>query len=148
MSGVREPSRTNPVRHNNQCSPNDCVCVLGDHWVGEPTANSGFEVGDRVRVVIEDVVVYVELDGTMGLDGGTYFNVDGEEGVVSIEVIPKPFVLPTRKWAQVTDGFGYLWTLSSDEPDVWYSLAGNSLGRGGLLERSGIRVISEGVDDE
>jgi hypothetical protein len=145
MSEVREPSRTNPVRHNNQCSPNDCVCVLGDHWVGSPTVSAP-KVGDRVRVVIEDSVYGMGAGGTIGIDAG-WFRAD-LPGVVSIEVIEPPFVLPTKRWAQVVDGFGYLWTLSSDEPDVWYSLAGNSLGRGGLLERSGIRVISEGVDDE
>jgi hypothetical protein len=109
---------------------------------------SEVKVGDRVRVIIEDYVCGVdEDDGEIDLDeGGSYLM--GSGNVVSIEVIPAPFVLPTKRWAQVVDGFGYLWTLSSDEPDIWYSLAGNSLGRGGLLERSGIRVISEGVDDE
>jgi hypothetical protein len=106
---------------------------------------SEVKVGERVRVVIEATLTGQELDWVL-TDHGRY-NV-GYFGVTKIEVIPELFVLPTKRWAQVVDGFGYLWTLSSDEPDVWYSLAGNSLGRGGLLERSGIRVISEGVDDE
>jgi hypothetical protein len=111
---------------------------------------SEYKNGDRVRIVVEGNFIDADGEGfTFVVDDGwrDYCEV-GSQGVVSVEVIPPPFVLPTKRWAQVVDGFGYLWTLSSDEPDVWYSLAGNSLGRGGLLERSGIRVISEGVDDE
>jgi hypothetical protein len=104
---------------------------------------SEVKVGDRVRVVIEDVVVYFELDGTMGLDGGTYFNVDGEEGVVSIEVIAPLFVLPTKRWAQVTDN-GVLWTLT--HLGIWVNLHGNGRHATKLAESSHLRFISEGVD--
>jgi hypothetical protein len=110
---------------------------------------SKVKVGDRVRVVVEGTVQNITLNEHVQVCGVYYyFDENYKVGLVSIEVIEPPFVLPNKKWAQVVDGFGYLWTLSSDEPDIWYSLAGNSLGRGGLLERSGIRVISEGVDDE
>jgi hypothetical protein len=110
---------------------------------------SEVKVGDRVRITTESEVISVYSDGAIAISGNLRaYQVGRTAGVVSIEVIAPLFVLPTKRWAQVVDGFGYLWTLSSDEPDVWYSLAGNSLGRGGLLERSGIRVISEGLDDE
>ena len=62
MSESREPSRTHPVRHNSQCSPNDCVCVLGDHWKREPTINSELTVdptpkNERLMIHVEGLQV-------------------------------------------------------------------------------------------
>jgi hypothetical protein len=110
---------------------------------------SEVKAGDRVRVVIEDYVAYAYEDGDIDIDtneSGSYRI--GGPGVVSIEVIQPPFVLPTKRWAQVVDSYGYLWTLGADNPGVWYALTGYSLGSGGLIEREGLRVISEGLDDE
>jgi hypothetical protein len=146
MSEVKQPSRTNPVRHNNQCSPNDCVCVLGDHWRGEPTANSGFEVGDRVRVVIEaDVLEASNFDGDgIMLEAWNYVPPVGVCGVVLIEVIAPLFLLPTKRWAQVTDN-GVLWTLTGS--GMWVNLHGDGRHSTKLTESSHLRVISEGVSE-
>jgi hypothetical protein len=111
---------------------------------------SEVKVGDRVRVVIEaDVLEASNFDGDgIMLEGWSFVPPVGELGVVSIEVIPAPFVLPTKRWAQVVDGFDDLWTRDALKPHDWYSLLGDSLGSGKLIERGGLRVISEGVDDE
>jgi hypothetical protein len=114
---------------------------------------SEVKVGDRVRVVIEGTVrdVYsaeIVLDGEWGIP------FVGEQGVVSIEVIPKPFVLPTKRWAQVVDDAGMLWTreyLENDDHREWISIGGchrdpeDMLGGWAKLP---LRVISEGIDDE
>jgi hypothetical protein len=146
MSEAIEPSRTNPVRHNNQCSPNDCVCVLGDHWVGSPTVSAP-KVGDRVRVVIEaDVLEASNFDGDgIMLEGWNYVPPVGVCGVVSIEVIEPPFVLPTKRWAQVLDKEGTLWTLHGE---LWWSRLGEVAKADHFATVSGLRIISEGVDDE
>jgi hypothetical protein len=151
MSEVKQPSRTNPVRHNNQCIPNDCVCVLGDHWVGSPTVSAP-KVGDRVRVVIEDSVYGMGAGGTIGIDAG-WFRAD-LPGVVSIEVIAPLFVLPTKRWAQVSDDAGMLWTrqhLDNDDHREWISIGGShrdSEEMFGGWAKLPLRVISEGVGDE
>ena len=111
---------------------------------------SKVSVGDRVRVVIEDVVCYVNKeDGSLSLHATVDIRV-GEFGVVSIEVIEPPFVLPTKRWAQVVDNFGNLWTLTKSSGfSEWISLQG-SMARSVLAMEgcAGLRIISEGVDDE
>jgi hypothetical protein len=110
---------------------------------------SKVKVGDRVRVVIEDYVCGVdEDDGEIDLDeGGSYLMAHGN--VVSIEVITPPFVLPTKRWAQVLDGDNVLWTLTDETTRVseWLSLQGSLLYDYQLLERPRLRVISEGIDE-
>jgi hypothetical protein len=107
---------------------------------------SKVKVGDRVKIVIEDDVIYVEPDGTVVLDGGSYCWKIGKNGLVSIEVIAPLFIFPTKKWAQVTAD-GYLWTLSAS--GMWVNLDGLGLAHATkLTESSHLRVISEGVDDE
>jgi hypothetical protein len=110
---------------------------------------SEVKVGDRVRIVVEGNFIDADGEGfTFVVDDGwrDYCEI-GSQGVVSVEVIAPLFVLPTKRWAQVVDSYGYLWTLGADNPGVWYALTGYSLGSGGLIEREGLRVISEGVDE-
>jgi hypothetical protein len=109
---------------------------------------SEIKVGDRVRVVIESTLTGQELDWVL-TDRGRY-NV-GHFGVTEIEVIAPLFVLPTKRWAQVVDDLGILWTRKSLDgfgPYEWYNLAGVGNISRDLLARKGLRVISEGVDDE
>jgi hypothetical protein len=116
---------------------------------------SEVKVGDRVRVVIEDSVYGMGAGGTIGIDAG-WFRAD-LPGVVSIEVIPAPFVLPTKRWAQVVDNDGMLWTRQaldseekSDRPSLpqWFNSVGANVSSAYLLCSWSLRVISEGVDDE
>jgi hypothetical protein len=106
---------------------------------------SEVKVGDRVRVVIEDSVYGMGAGGTIGIDAG-WFRAD-LPGVVSIEVIPEPFVLPTKRWAQVVDGEGFLWTRHT-HGDWWTSTGHWDSGERLITQRGPLRVISEGVGDE
>jgi hypothetical protein len=117
---------------------------------------SEVKVGDRVRVVIEDYVCGVdEDDGEIDLDeGGSYLMAHGN--VVSIEVIAPLFVLPTKRWAQVVDNDGVLWTRQaldseekSDRPSLpqWFNSVGANVSSAYLLCSWSLRVISEGVDE-
>jgi hypothetical protein len=117
---------------------------------------SEVKVGDRVRVVIEaDVLEASNFDGDgIMLEAWNYVPPVGVCGVVSVEVIPAPFVLPTKMYAQVIGSDGYLWTRMVPAPSklefVWAGLGTPSLWATdeNLLGDSGLRVISEGVDDE
>jgi hypothetical protein len=61
-------------------------------------------------------------------------------------IIAPLFILPTKKWAQVLDVDGRLWTLFSD--GRWFSLPMNWMTTNHLAKVYGLRIISEGVDDE
>lgn len=101
------------------------------------------KVGDRVRVVIEGRVSAV---GTTWVEINEDFHIQNDVGsIVSIEVIEPPFVLPTKRWAQVTAD-GELWTLTA--LGMWVNLHGKGRHATKLIESSGLRVISEGVSDE
>ena len=102
------------------------------------------KVGDRVRIVIEEDVLETFDDGGIATVGHLYDI--GELGVVSIEVFTPPFVLPTKLWAQVVDCEGELWTRA--DPIFWHDLMGAAISKEELLKISGLRIISEGVDDE
>jgi ribosomal protein L21E len=106
---------------------------------------SEFKVGDRVKIVIEDFVRHVSDEGHIQVDA-TVDIMAGDSGVVSIEVIQPPFVLPTKKWAQVVGDSGELWTRVSSI--IWCRLDGMELLNEELSTFSGLRVLSEGVDDE
>jgi hypothetical protein len=114
---------------------------------------SKVKVGDRVRVVIEGEVDLVDDDGWRRISGGRTMFIEGMGGVVSIEVIAPPFVLPTKMYAQVIGSDGYLWTRMVPEPSklefVWAGLGTPSVwtSNENLLGDSGLRVISEGVDE-
>lgn len=107
------------------------------------------KVGDRVRIVVEGEVAVAGWEGRW-VDVGDSRFVIGEDGVVSIEVIPEPFVLPTKRWAQIVDGLGNLWTrveLSDESPIPWINtLDGYYTSDDKISQFSGLRVISEGVD--
>jgi hypothetical protein len=118
---------------------------------------SEVKVGDRVRVVIEGEVHHVTQDGFLDVAGVYYSSELGGYGVVSIEAIPEPFVLPTKRWAQVVDKEGWLWTRQStaeDEltglptPPHWFNAIGRGIDSSYLIQLPGLRIISEGVDDE
>jgi hypothetical protein len=117
---------------------------------------SEVKVGDRVRVVIEaDVLEASNFDGDgIMLEAWNYVPPVGVCGVVSIEVIEPPFVLPTKRWAQVVDDAGMLWTreyLDNDDHREWISINGgthrNSEDMLGGWAKLPLRVISEGVDE-
>jgi hypothetical protein len=97
---------------------------------------------ERVRIVIEATLTGQELDWVL-TDHGRY-NV-GHFGVIQIEAIEPPFVLPTKRWAQVADGMHSFWTYSG--PGEWRNFDGDRLGVRELLQRPGLRVISDGVDE-
>jgi hypothetical protein len=101
------------------------------------------KVGDRVKVTVEGVLTETPRNEQIWLEGGL---IEYTEGVllVSIGVITPPFVLPTKKWAQVLDVSGRLWT--RDLPGVWWSMTGNSRLPQELEKFRGLRIISEGVD--
>jgi hypothetical protein len=112
---------------------------------------SEYKNGDRVRIVVEGNFIDADGEGfTFVVDDGwrDYCEI-GSQGVVSVEVIPQPFVLPTKRWAQVLDGDNVLWTLTDETTRVseWLSLQGSLLYGYQLLERPRLRVISEGVDE-
>jgi hypothetical protein len=108
---------------------------------------SEVKVGDRVRVVIEGEarlafpeLIYVE---------GWAVPLAGKHGVVSIEIISPPFVLPTKRWAQVSKDSKSLWTQTAEfgMTPVWVDLDGETLFEHELMKLSGLRIISEGVDE-
>jgi hypothetical protein len=113
---------------------------------------SEVKVGDRVRVVIEaDVLEASNFDGDgIMLEAWNYVPPVGVCGVVSIEVIPAPFVLPTKRWAQVSKDSKSLWTQTAEfgMTPVWVDLDGETLFEHELMKLSGLRVISEGISDE
>lgn len=116
------------------------------------------KVGDRVRVVIEDEVIHVSNDESVVLKTGQVYAIGWDE-VVSIDVIPPPFVLPTKRWAQVlrepkVDHSEILWTRRwcDDEPqyrvdEQWFNDFGGGSSSADLINLAGLRVISEGVDE-
>jgi hypothetical protein len=116
---------------------------------------SEVKVGDRVRVVIEDVVRHVSDEGHIQVEATVDIMV-GDSGVVSIEVIAPLFVLPTKRWAQVVDNDGMLWTRqaldSEEKPDrpslpQWFNSVGANVSSAYLLCSWSLRIISEGVDE-
>jgi hypothetical protein len=104
---------------------------------------SKVKVGDRVRIVIEREVSSAK-GGWIGIEGCGHFR-EEEFGVVSIEVIQPPFVLPTKKWAQVVGDSGELWTRISSI--IWCRLDGMELLNEELSTFRGLRVLSEGVEE-
>lgn len=109
------------------------------------------KAGDYIRIVVEGEVAQMFGDGYTKVSGTNYPPV-GKCGVVSIEVISPPFVLPTKRWAQVLDG-EHLWTrvgLDTDDFLPWLVAGGDwACTNTELLEYvSRLRVISEGVEDE
>jgi hypothetical protein len=115
---------------------------------------SKVKVGDRVRVVVEGTVQNITLNEHVQVCGVYYyFDENYKVGLVSIEVIEPPFVLPNKKWAQVVDSQNLLWTRVHPEDELsihyqWVSVGGKIIPSWKLLKLSGLRVISEGVDDE
>jgi hypothetical protein len=110
---------------------------------------SEYKNGDRVRIVVEGNFIDADGEGfTFVVDDGwrDYCEV-GSQGVVSVEVITPPFVLPSKRWAQVLDAEGLLWTLGGEDRR-WTALWGYALHPAEFVQLSGLRVISEGVDDE
>jgi len=108
------------------------------------------KVGDRVRIVIEDEVHWV-VGGEVALTNFNQLYLVGERGTVSIEVIEPLFVLPTKRWAQVLDAGGVLWTRVYQDNihlEEWNGFSGDVTSSEWLRGQSGLRVISEGVDDE
>jgi hypothetical protein len=102
--------------------------------------------GDLVRIVTEGVVAYTHPEGGVILENHYEYFPD-DEGVISIEVIAPPFVLPTKQWAQVVDGEGFLWTRHT-HGDWWTSTGHWDSGERLITQRGPLRVISGGVDDE
>jgi hypothetical protein len=100
------------------------------------------KVGDRVRVVLEGTVQQVAGSRVTLADKDFYF--PGKD-VVSIEVIEPPFVIPTKKWAQVVSGSGDLFTRMSD--NLWRDIDGLSYANWEMDDIPGLRVISDGVDE-
>ena len=113
--------------------------------------------GSYVRITIESLCDGVdtsirEYDIISITDGGEY--IVGNGGVVSIEVISRPFVFPTKLWAQVADAGGNLFTRISPPGEAlkwdlceWSDLGGNLYSSEYLLNRLGLQVISSGVDE-
>jgi hypothetical protein len=105
---------------------------------------------ERLRIVIEATLTGQELDWVL-TDRGRYKV--GNYGVTEIEVIPAPFVLPTKRWAQVVDSQNFLWTRVHQEDELsihyqWVSLGGKIVPSWKLLKLSGLRVVSEGILDD
>lgn len=112
------------------------------------------KVGDHVRGVTEGKVLHIGANGWLGLDNNGALPPVGETGVVSIEVLPKPFVMPTKRFAQVIEGdlrgmWYVLWTRPYPDADdgSWTNSEGDMISNADLLTRPNIRVISEGVDE-
>ena len=106
------------------------------------------KVGDRVRVVIEADVLEAwrfSADG-LALEEWSYMPPVGVCGVVSIEVIAPPFVLPTKRWAQVVDVLGKT-LYTRVENGMWRDIDGLAYFDYEMYETPGLRVISEGVDE-
>ena len=103
------------------------------------------KVGDRVRVVFEDVVVEVDEDFFVTASNEVFH--PGMTAVVSVEVIAPPFVLPTKRWAQVADVLGKT-LYTRVENGMWRDCDGVAYFDYEMYETPGLRVISEGVDDE
>jgi hypothetical protein len=105
------------------------------------------KVGERVPVVIEATLSGQQLDWVL-TDHGRYKV--GNYGVTEIEIVAAPFVLPTKRWAQVSKDNKSLWTQTAEfgMTPVWVDLDGETLFEHELMKLSGLRVISEGVDDE
>lgn len=108
------------------------------------------KIGDRVRVVIETEVLETgmeDLSGWLRLHGWMRVPPVGYLGIVSIEVIQPPFVLPTKRYAQVLSGGDQLWTLGANRSFDWKDCNGQRLRDDELLQLSALRVISEGVSE-
>ncbi|MBK5238853.1 MAG: hypothetical protein JJE28_07060 [Actinomycetales bacterium] len=108
------------------------------------------KIGDRVRVVTEAEVREVWHDGVVLVDGRSYF--EGTGNVVSIEVIPPLFVLPTKRWAIVADRDGFnFWTrncLTYEDPKPWVAGFGEArcLSDSDIMRLPNLYIISEGID--
>ena len=108
---------------------------------------SKFKVGDRVRVVIEGRVSAV---GTTWVEINEDFHIQNDVGsIVSIEVIEPPFVLPTKKYAQVVSRDGVLFTLLPTRLSglCWKSEDGAWMRTAVLEAQTDMRTISEGIDE-
>lgn len=115
------------------------------------------KVGDRVRIVIEGDIDFTDGQRWMRMNGVYILPPGPRSSVVSIEVIPTPFVLPTKRWAQVIEAelfsnFGMLWTreyLDGQTDREWFNSCGSRISSELLMRNNaGLRVISEGVEDE
>jgi hypothetical protein len=72
----------------------------------------------------------------------------GDMDTVLDSILPTPtFVLPTKRWAQVLDGEGFLWTRHTNG-DWWTSTGHWNLGERLITQCRPLHVISEGIDDE
>jgi hypothetical protein len=108
--------------------------------------------GDLVRIVTEGVVAYTHPEGGVILENHYEYFPD-DEGVISIEVITPPFVLPTKRFAQVVEnytagGMETVWTLETPLGSArafWYNINGYRLFSEDLLKRDGLFIIREGV---
>lgn len=109
------------------------------------------KVGDHVRLIVEG---FIELLDSRSMNiGDSWFN-PADPHILSIEVIPKPFVLPTKQWAQVlsnTEKWGdFLFTkihTTGADISTWRDEAGQWHSDDWILGLENPRVISEGVNE-
>lgn len=110
--------------------------------------------GDRLKVTLE-VIAEEASDETGDVwfrnsFGRTWLNLpDIQEagGTVSVEVIPQPVVLPTKKWASVLLNFwGKKFPALLDENGEWLDKSGASIPEA-VVRRNYVRTLSEGVDE-
>ena len=113
--------------------------------------------GDRLKVTLEitatepsdEDVTDIWFKAGNGI-GRFYFNQDdivAAGGSVTVEVLPKPVELPTKKWASVLVNFwGKRFPVLLDECGEWVDKSGNPVPES-AIRRNYVLTLSEGVDE-
>lgn len=115
-----------------------------------------WDKGDRLRITIEaeatgkhdypTIFIKGALEYPMGLNVSS---IESAGGTVSVEVMPKPVALPTKKWAQVVIDDGGLGEIlvTRTNPDEWRTLEHDLYFGDDYVAERHIRTLSEGVDE-
>lgn len=110
--------------------------------------------GDRLKITLE-VIAEEPSDETGDIwflegIGRSYLNLPDIKlagGEYTLEVLPKPVELPTKKWASVLLNFwGKKFPALLDETGEWLDKSGTSIPET-VVRRNYVRTLSEGVDE-
>ena len=112
--------------------------------------------GDRLKVTLEvtaeepydedinDIWFAIRHGGRSWIDAD---NIIAAGGTVTVEVLPKPVVLPSKKWASVLVNFwGKRFPVLLDDCGEWVDKSGNPVPES-AIRRNYVLTLSEGVDE-
>lgn len=111
--------------------------------------------GDRLKITLE-VIAEEPSDETADIwfpagrsrDWINPTDIEEAGGTVTVEVLPKPVELPSKKWAQiiVEDALGLEELLTLDRTMQWFTIWGDKVSEQDVRKMY-IRTLSEGVDE-